>query len=73
MAQKLPYQLLKPLLSDPNWELMMDYLKGERDLLVTKLCKCRIEELPKLQGQVEFLDKLFNLKQQLKTEEGRKF
>lgn len=69
MEQK-PCQLLKPLLVSNHWDLMEQYLAGEKTRLVTQLCNCNEGELKKLQGQISMINQLLNLKSQLKVEQG---
>ena len=68
--QKSPSKLLKPLIVDPlHWKLLEEYLAVEKDRLVTRLINCTEEELKLIQGEIKALDKLINLKVQLKAEE----
>lgn len=54
---------LKPLLFNSNWELMEEYLAGEKDRLVRQLCNCNEGDLKFLQGQISMVERLSNLKQ----------
>lgn len=68
---KTPAQQLKGVVSNPNWKNMEDYLAAERDRLVSQLCKCSLEDLKDLQGQVKVIDRLLALRKNILAEEGR--
>lgn len=59
---------LKHLLLNKDWKLFEDYLAGEREQLVTRLCKCKEEQLKDLQGRIGMIDQILKLKPQ--TESG---
>lgn len=65
-----PCKLLKPLLVNEHWDLMEQYLAGEKSRLVTRLCSCNESDLKDLQGQVKMIDKILSVKTKLKTEQG---
>lgn len=70
---KTPCQQLKPLIINPSWEKMEDYLADEKTRLVSQLCNCNdLSELKKLQGQLITIEKLLAMKENLKAEEGRR-
>jgi hypothetical protein len=69
---KLATQLLKPLLLNPHWSLMEEYLAVEKSRLVTQLCNCNETQLKDLQGQIKALASISRLKEQLRTEMGSK-
>lgn len=67
-----PTQLLRPLLTNQHWDKMEEYLAGEKSRLVIQLCNCKEEELKLIQGQIKQIDKLLNLRDNLKAEERSK-
>lgn len=68
VQNKLPHQLLKPLLVNPDWKLMEEYLAGEKTRLVIQLCNCNETQLKDLQGQIKTIDLILALKGKLKTD-----
>ena len=64
---KLPHQSLKPLLVNPDWKLMEEYLADLKNRLVIQLCNCNETQLKDLQGQIKTIDSILALKGKLKT------
>jgi len=67
---KTPTQLLRPLILGVHWELLEEYLAGEKARLVLKLCTCNEPQLKDLQGQLKTMNSLLNMRENLKTEMG---
>ncbi len=67
---KSPTQQLRPLLTNEKWNLLEEYLAGEKSRLVTQLCNCNESQLKHLQGQITTMDRMLNLREQLKMELG---
>ena len=67
---KSPAQQLRPLILNESWELLEEYMAGEKARLVIQLCKCTEDLLKDLQGQIKTIDSLLKLRENLKTEMG---
>ena len=65
---KSPSQHLRPLILNESWELLEEYLAGEKARLVLQLCNCNETQLKDLQGQIKTIDSLLKLRENLKTE-----
>lgn len=68
---KTQAQSLKPVIShEMHWELIDNYLAGEIDRHVKLLLQCTPEQLRKIQGAIEALEKLREMPRTLRTELG---
>lgn len=68
MAQKSPARKMAPLIRSDHWNLLMEYVAGEKSRLVTQLLNCNEQDLKALQGEHKALEKLEKLKDQLRQE-----
>lgn len=64
------YKKLKPLvINKESWDVLEEYLAGEKARLVTNLINCDEQDLKFIQGQVKLIDQLLNIPANLKAEE----
>jgi len=65
---KSPHIRLRPLINDPKWNILEDYLRESVDNLRIRLETCGSHELENLQGQVLAQRNLLNMKATLTAE-----
>jgi hypothetical protein len=66
---KPPHIQMKPLIMHEHWDILVDVLQARRLILVQQLLTCVPTELTRIQGSVQELDNLLNLKVTLIAEE----
>ena len=72
MAYKTQCSKLAPLLNNKElWSLLQEYLAVERESLVSKLMNCTTEDLPKIQGELQGINKLYHMHDNLQAEKGK--
>ena len=67
-----PHKHLRPLIKSNHWELLVEVLQNRLDSAMTAIKKCSPDDLGRLQGQVQELEYLLNMKVSLQAEENTK-
>lgn len=65
-----PKHRLLPLIRSDHWHLLVSVLEERKVACILRLLTCEVDEMKKLQGSVQELDILLNLKASL-TAEGK--
>ena len=72
MEYKTQCSKLAPLLTNKElWTVLKEYLAEERDSLVSRLMNCSKEDLPKIQGELQGVNKLYHMHDNLQAEKGK--
>ena len=65
-----PHKRLRPLIRSGHWDLLVEVLKERKESCIMQLLTCDPNDLKKIQGSVQELDNLLNMKATLLAEEG---
>jgi len=57
-----PYKVLRPLVSSEHWDPLVSVLTQRKQSCILQLLNCEPADLKRLQGQVQELDYLLNMK-----------
>lgn len=65
-----PHKRLRPLIRSGHWDLLVEVIKERKAAAIMQLLSCEPEDLKKLQGSVQELDNLLDMKVRLLAEEA---